>query len=628
MSLFEELKRRNVFRVGVAYIVASWVLLQVAELVLDAINAPDWVIQAMLMFVVLGFIAAMIIAWAYEITADGIKRESEVVRDESITRETAARLDRITIGLLVAVVGIVVVERFVLDPGQSDPQQQAQVQTEQVSEATEAVPKAPAVKQNSIAVLPFVAMSSGEDDGYFADGLTEEILNSLAQLPELLITARTSAFSFKGQDIPVTEIAEKLGVANIVEGSVRRSGDRLRVTAQLVRAIDGFHIWSQNYDSTSSDTIQVQEDIAEKIAVAMNVVMDEGKRETMRASGLRDVEAFIALQKAREFFQKAHGLDGGFTTLRDANRLYEEVLARVPDYPPALEEHADYYTHILNNDASGIAMPGVTAEEVASAQGLMLADISNALKNARNFTEQNRMEIDLFFLSGNWRGIPTRIQRYLESGDCTEPSWSQQFAVPFMDARAYADRIHHLTECDPLSTTNWFSESRARVWAGDADEALRLALKGMEVAPGGWLPFAVTWALTAKGEFEELENAIGKHFVQEDVILASHIHRLAAMGEAKEIPALLAKLREQDRRSGFRDVLVSAHIGDLEATNHWAANADQHPFGAQSLLGLIIWCMCGAPWDLDVTPNFAAALEDAGLDWPPPSPIHWPLKDW
>ena len=626
MSFFEELKRRNVFRVGVAYIVASWVLLQVAELVLEAIKAPEWVLLTMLMFVVLGFIAAMIIAWAYEMTPDGIKRESEVEREESITRETAARLDRITIGLLVAVVAIMLVERFVLEPTiSSDP-----AQTQLAAPATPVLEQKElaATSANSIAVLPFVAISSGADDEYFADGLTEEILNALAQLPELLITARTSSFSFKGQDIQVQEIAEKLGVQNIVEGSVRRSGDRLRVTAQLVRAVDGFHVWSETYDSTSGDTIEVQEDIAEKIAVAMNVVMDEGKRETMRRSGLRDVEAFISLQKARELYQKAHGLDGDFTTLRGANRLYEEVLARVPAYPPALEEHADYYTHILNNDASGIAMPGVTAEEVASAQGLMLADISNALENARNFTEQNRMEIDLFFLSGNWRGIPTRIQRYLESSDCSEPTWSQQFAVPFMDAGAYADRIHQITECDPLSTTSWFNESRARVWAGDADEALRLALKGMEVAPGGWLPFAVNWALTAKGEFEELDNAIGKYFVQEDVILASHIHRLAAMGETKEIPALLAKLREQDVKSGFRDVMVSAHIGDLEATNHWAAIADQHPFGAQALLGLVIWCMCGAPWDLEVTPNFATALEEAGLTWPPPSPIKWPLKDW
>ncbi len=162
--------------------------------------------------------------------------------------------------------------------------------------------QAPATTVKSLAVLPFVAMSSGADDEYFADGLTEEILNSLAQLPELLITARTSSFHFKGQDIPVQEIAATLGVQHIVEGSVRRSGERLRVTAQLVRAADGFHIWSENYDSTSEDTIQVQEDIAEKIAEAMNVVMDDDKREAMRKAGLRNVEAFINYQKAMELY--------------------------------------------------------------------------------------------------------------------------------------------------------------------------------------------------------------------------------------------------------------------------------------------------------------------------------------
>src|SRR5690606_17370568 len=141
-------------------------------------------------------------------------------------------------------------------------------------------------------------------DEYFADGLTEEILNSLAQLPELLVTARTSSFAFKGQDLPIQDIASQLNVRHIVEGSVRRSGERLRVTAQLIRASDGFHLWSENYDSTEQDTIAVQEDIAEEIAQALNVVMDADKREAMRRAGLRDVAAFIALQKANELYEK------------------------------------------------------------------------------------------------------------------------------------------------------------------------------------------------------------------------------------------------------------------------------------------------------------------------------------
>ena len=240
-----------------------------------------------------------------------------------------------------------------------------------------------AVTARSIAVLPFIVMSNGLDDEYFADGLTEEILNSLAQLPELLVTARTSAFAFKGQDLPVQEIAETLGVRNIVEGSVRRSGDRLRVTAQLVRAEDGFHLWSENSDSTSEDTIAVQEDIAEKIALAMDVVLDEEKRASMRQAGLRDVEAFIAFQKGRELYGIAHGHEDQIGMLRQANRKLEAVLERVPGYPPALRLHSDLYIHLLLNQTTRQPMVGVSEQELTEALAHASADYAAAIPNDR-----------------------------------------------------------------------------------------------------------------------------------------------------------------------------------------------------------------------------------------------------
>ncbi|NNL94837.1 MAG: hypothetical protein HKO64_04390 [Xanthomonadales bacterium] len=626
MSLFEELKRRNVFRVGVAYIVASWVLLQVADLVLDAIKAPDWVIQAMLLVVVLGFIAAMIIAWAYEMTPQGLKRESEVERNESITNETAARLDKITIALLVAVVGVILVERFVLKPPAVSSPQTVQV-VESTEDSLTEVP-AQAGAENSVAVLPFVALSSGEDDEYFADGLTEEILNSLAQLPELLVTARTSAFSFKGQDIPVTEIAATLGVQHIVEGSVRRSGERLRVTAQLVRAADGFHLWSENYDSTSEDTIQVQEDIAEKIAVAMDVVMNEEKRLAMREAGLRDVEAFIAMQKALKRYQEAHGDDDQIPALQDANNLFDQVLERVPGYPPALIDKSDLYVHLLNDDALGIPMNNVTGLENDEARDLMLSTVSAALDNARNFNEQNRIEIDLSFLSGDWRGINNRIERYIESSDCQKPVWSPQFALPFGDAQAYAERLDKIVECDPLTTSNWFDLSRAWLWAGDPERALATARQGMETAPGGWLPFALSWALMATGHFEEHSAAIESHFRYKTDRLVAHISRLAAMGEADGIPALMEQFKNTEYFNDYQFQIVSARIGDRETSNRIAASVDQHIQGAQALMLAVYWCSCGAPFDIELTPEFAEKFRATGYDWPPPSPIKWPLKDW
>ena len=269
MSFFAELSRRNVIRVGVAYVVVAWVVAQVAEFAFENFGAPDWVLKSVVVMLALGLPLVLVFAWAFELTPEGIKLEKEVDRSQSITSQTGRKLDRTIIIVLLIALGWFAWDKFGETPAPAPTTAATETET-----TTEEAMAADSTAQKSVAVLPFVAMSSGPDDEYFADGLTEEILNSLAQLPELLVTARTSAFSFKGQDLPIQEIALTLGVRHIVEGSVRRSGERLRVTAQLIRAEDGFHLWSENFDSTSADTISVQENVAEKIATALDVVLD------------------------------------------------------------------------------------------------------------------------------------------------------------------------------------------------------------------------------------------------------------------------------------------------------------------------------------------------------------------
>ena len=292
MSLFKELKRRNVFRVGIAYVLIGWLLLQGADFAFDLVGAPNWVIQSLSIVVAIGLPIALFFAWAYELTPEGIKREHEVDRSQSITPNTGKKLNNTILVMMALAIAYLLFDKFSISGPEKETAGIATT-SEQVTSATEEQPAESEVSRQSIAVLPFLALSSGPDDEYFADGLTEEILNSLAQLPELLVTARTSAFHFKGQNLPTTQIAASLGVAHIVEGSVRRSGDRLRVTAQLIRAKDGFHLWSENYDETTTDTIAVQEDIAEKIAGALDVILDDEDRKSMHQAGIRDVEAFI-----------------------------------------------------------------------------------------------------------------------------------------------------------------------------------------------------------------------------------------------------------------------------------------------------------------------------------------------
>ncbi len=298
MSFFDELKRRNVIRVGIAYAVVAWLAIQITDVMIDNIGAPDWVFRTLLLGLAIGFPIALIIAWAFEVTPDGIKRDHEVDRSQSIAPQTGRRLNVLIIAGLTIVVAWFLLDEFYLEPREV-------TGTASVNAPADSAQPVEATNQ-SVAVLPFRAMSSGPDDEYFADGLTEEILNALAQLPELLVTARTSSFHFKNQDLPVPDIARQLGVAHVVEGSVRRDGERVRITAQLIRAADGFHLWSQTYDDTLEDAFAVQEDIALNIAEALDLVLDEERLGLMRRSGIGDVQAFIAFQKGREIHEEAH----------------------------------------------------------------------------------------------------------------------------------------------------------------------------------------------------------------------------------------------------------------------------------------------------------------------------------
>ena len=234
-SFFKELKRRNVVRVGIAYSIVCWLAVQIGEAVLPGFGAPDWVFKTLVLFLALGFPFVLIFAWAFELTPEGLKKTRDVDVTSSVTSSTARKINAVIMVSLVLALGYFIWERQGLI--------EAVNQSSSPVAATESEPapnptasESPAeveepVQRRSIAVLPFVNMSSDDEQEWFADGLTEEILNSLARMPDLLVAARTSAFKFKGSTEDIPTIAASLGVEHILEGSVRRSGDRLRVTA-------------------------------------------------------------------------------------------------------------------------------------------------------------------------------------------------------------------------------------------------------------------------------------------------------------------------------------------------------------------------------------------------------------
>jgi adenylate cyclase len=620
MSLFEELKRRNVIRVGIAYILLGWAVLQGADFLLDLVGAPDLVIRVFAIAGLVGFPFALFFAWAYELTPQGIKREHEVDRSTSITPQTGRRLDRLTILFLVVAVGFLLADRYFA--GGRTSEESARERVEVAQTAPDATPD-----RHSVAVLPFVAMSSGADDEYFADGLTEEILNSLAQLPELLVTARTSVFQLKGQDLSVQDIASRLGVRHVVEGSVRRSGDRLRVTAQLIRAADGFHLWSENYDSVEQDTIEVQEDIAEKIASALDVVLDDRRRELMRQVGLRDVEAFIALQKGFQRGDAAHGEVDQVKGLLEANRYYEQVLERVPGYPPALIEHADAYVHMIESAAWQEAAPESGRQEAAALQQAV-SDFTAAAEGARNFEERTAIEFDLAVITGDLRSMKSRLENYLNLDSCEHPAWIDPIASVFGYADRLVDRLEAVRACDPMAPMMAFSQSRAALWAGDPERSLEIALEARENLSHPWLDAAVINALIALGRYETAVNEGSLRRVDELLAGFQEIIIAAARGERARAETLFADLNRNPDISDFERLQVFAMLGDRTSANGIAARVDQRSRGPISLTLAALWCHCGAPFDLDATPKFAAKLEEGQLPWPPRSPIVFPLKDW
>jgi adenylate cyclase len=602
-QLFEELKRRNVIRVALAYLAAGWLVLQVVQLVLESTSAPQWVMQVFLLAVAVGFPFAVLFAWAYEMTPDGIKREKEVVREQSITRQTGRKLDRSIIVVLMAAVAILLVDKFVLQH--------------------EAAPAAE-VTDKSVAVLPFVAMSSGADDEFFADGLTEEILNSLTRLPELLVTARTSAFHFKGKDDPIPEIAAALGVAHVVEGSVRRSGKRLRITAQLIRAEDGFHLWSETYDRDASDVFGVQTDIAEKIATALDVVLDDEQLEKMRSFGLQSPEAYVAFQKGVRLFEDAHG---SLETLQDlliANEWFEKTIALAPDFSDAYSYHADYFTHLLSGAALG---SGASDIELTAALASLEEDLVNAMRFAPDEGRRSANAYDLDFITGRWRGLHSRFAQIVKENSCYQPNWPEINTSPFGKAAEVRDLGRRQIECDPLAFSGWMISATASLWLGDFDAALETSRRGIQSTGHRIMTMNLISSLIGAGRFEEAKTIVHREFRDEQGQLARLLKISAAQGDEATAMALLS---QYEPLSAQKDTLLSSYAvtGHRQRANEIAAEIDATSFGYLTLIRLVHGCLCGAPFDLQATPGFAKRVEDADLPWPPPSPISWPLKDW
>lgn len=335
MSLFAELQRRNVFRVGAAYLVVAWLLVEISDTTFPRLGLPEWTVTFVIALLLLGLPVALFLAWAYELTPEGVKPTRDVQLHESITRVTGRKLDLSIIAVLLVALGWFAWDKFGVGP-QAPP------------------PAAAGQAEASIAVLPFTDMSAAGDQEYFGDGLAEEILNLLAGVRELKVSGRTSSFSFKGKDVPIPEIGRALGVAHILEGSVRKSGDRVRITAQLVKAEDGFHLWSETFDRQMEDIFAIQDEIADAIANALQLTL------VGRVAGAGNLDAYQLYLQARPLIYTRNAQN-----LREARRLIDRALELDPDYPPALAASGELWQLLSDDPNSYGDIPEVEARAKA-----------------------------------------------------------------------------------------------------------------------------------------------------------------------------------------------------------------------------------------------------------------------
>ncbi len=593
-----EMKRRNVFRVGVAYTVVAWVIAQALDLVADNFAAPDWVMKVSLAVLVAGLPIALILAWAFELTPDGVKKTEDVPVTESITPRTGRRINYVITTALVLALAFIAWDKL----GQN-----------------ETIADDPVIDK-SVAVLPFADLSELQDQEWFADGLTEEILNSLARLPELQVTARTSSFEFKNTNTDIGDIASKLGVAHVVEGSVRRIGERLRVTAQLIRARDGFHLWSETYDRSTEDLFDVQHNVAENIAASLDVILDENMRNRMFATGTRNVAAFEAYLKGRKLFMQAHSRGTAtLVSLADANAFFERAMELDPGFAQPAILHADRYAHMLL-EGNALIVGDISNLDANNAYELLMQDLDFAKDNAQDEASRIVAEINREFFSPHWHRLPNLIEQLREIVNSGAPLpeslvWLQEILQVTQEFELGEILAKRRQQSDPLNDHGWQDEADVKINQGDYEGAAAI----------------LTYARSTFGESPSLNErsiiiailngnkATAIALLEDDFDFSgdfSYYEPLLAALKGDRTTALQIADTFEDRSIGYSaGLLLTYHeLGEAERMRSLVARLDASKVGP-ALLAIDLAITGGIlRYDLDDAPNLKKRLEEAQID--------------
>ena len=540
-SLFAELRRRNVFRAGAFYIAATWALAQGISQLGPAFGMPEWGTRWFVIACAIGFPFWIAFAWFFEFTPEGIKRERDVDPGESNTPHTGRKLDFAIIGVLAIAVVLLVTDRFVLHHG--------------VNEEA-AVP----IAEHSIAVLPFVNMSDDKSNEYFSDGISEELLNLLAKIPQLQVTARTSSFAFKGKETGIPEIARTLHVAHVLEGSVRKSGNAVRITAQLIRAGTDTHLWSQTYDRKLDDIFAIQDEIAADVVKQLKVTL-LGAAPKARTT---DPEAYALYLQAVQL-----GRQTTAETFKQSDALYRKVLAIDPRYAPAWDGLA---RNFLNETVLGM---------LTNKEGLMQAREA-ATKALAIDSDYAPAHARLGFIAMTGDNDLAAAAEHFKRALAIDPSDLDvlRISATLLASLGRLDEALALEEAvvrrDPVNATALSSLGFHQRWSGRLDAAITSFRIALSLTPGrGGAHSNISVALLLKGDAQgalsEIELETSENWKMIGLPMAYH-----ALGRKADSDAALATLTTKEKDWSYNIAYVYAFRGNADEAFEWLDKAVEY----------------------------------------------------
>ena len=536
-NFFSELKRRNVYKVAVAYAVVAWLLIQAASILFPTFEAPPWVMKIFVAVILLGFPAALVLSWAFEITPEGIKLESEVAPNESMTRKTGRKIVAITAVLAVMAAGL-----FVFQYVRS-------------KSSTSFSAETPIMTNKSIAVLPFDNLSRDPDNAYFCEGVQDEILTRLAKVADLKVISRTSTQHFKSTPENLPQIARQLGVMNILEGSVQKANDQVRVNVQLINALTDAHLWADTYDRKLTDIFAVESEIAKTIAETLQARLSGAEKSSIAKTPTVNPEAYELYLRGKFFAEKRTGAD-----LRKSIEYYDQAIAKDPGYPLAYVGLAD--SHLLLTAYGAISTKEAASPARAALKKALALDDSLAQAHASSGLLAN-LELDLN------RAI-TELERAIQLNPnyATAHHW---IALPLM-AIGQSDRAivegKRAIELDPLSLICNADLAWVYFNARRYDETEAQARKTLEMDPRFYVAhYYLGEALQFKGKLTDATAEYQKSFESNNdpFSLAMLGQACARQGKTDEARKVLARLREQAKSqyiSPYAFAVVLTALGD------------------------------------------------------------------